>query len=184
MTDNERTEFSSNKGDVEAAGKDLAAALMELAEVKAKADANLAGWQRSQADFVNFRRRTEQEKEDAIRFANANLALRILPVLDDFERAVASLPSELSGNAWGDGMKHIERKLRTSLESAGLSPIQAMGEPFDPRFHEAITQGKGKEGMIVGELEKGYKFLDRVIRPSKVVVGNGEPDTTGQAGQE
>jgi len=154
MTDNESTEFSSNKGDSEAAGKDLAGALMELAELKAKADANLAGWQRSQADFVNFKRRTEQEKEEAIKFANANLALKILPVLDDFERAIASLPAELSGNAWANGVKHIERKLRTSLESAGLSPIKAIGEPFDPRFHEAITQGKGKEGMIVGELER------------------------------
>jgi molecular chaperone GrpE len=184
MTQDERSGFSSDQDNTESAGKDLATVLTELAEEKAKADANYAGWQRSQADFANYRRRTDQEKEEAIKFANANLSLKILPVLDDFERAVVSLPSDLSGNAWADGMRHIERKLRTLLESAGLSPIKAMGEPFDPRFHEAITQGKGKEGMIVGELEKGYKFLDRVIRPSKVVVGNGEPETTTRAGQE
>jgi molecular chaperone GrpE len=184
MTQDERPEFSPDHDDTESAGRDLATALTELAEAKAKADANYAGWQRSQADFANYRRRTDQEKEEAIKFANANLALRILPVLDDFERAIVSLPSDLSGNAWADGMRHIERKLRTLLESAGLSPIKAMGEPFDPRFHEAITQGKGKEGMVVGELERGYKFLDRVIRPSKVVVGNGEQETTTRAGQD
>jgi molecular chaperone GrpE len=176
-------DLSSDVGDSEPIGEDLDALRKELAEQKAKAEANLLGWQRAQADFLNFKRRTEQEKEDAIKFANANLALKLLPVLDDFERAVASLPQD-EKNAWVDGFKHIERKLRTSLEAAGLSPILALGMPFDPRVHEAMKQDKGQDGVVVGEVERGYKFLDRVIRPSRVVVGNGEDPQPAPAQQE
>lgn len=147
---------------------------LELAEQKAKAEANLAGWQRAQADHSNFKRRNEQEREESLKYANASLVLKVLPVLDDFERAVASLPAELSGNPWIDGIKLIERKLRTTLESQGLAAIQAVGEAFDPKLHEAVRQDKGKDGIVVAEMERGYTFLDRVIRASKVVVGNGD----------
>ena len=75
-----------------------------------------------------------------------------------------------------DGIKLIERKLRATLEAQGLSEIKALGEPFDPHFHEAVMQDKGKEGAVVEEVQKGYKFNDRVIRPTKVVVGNGEEE--------
>jgi molecular chaperone GrpE len=156
--------------------EEMAALKNELAAQKAQAEANLAGWQRAQADFANFKRRSEQEKEDLIKFANSMLVLRILPVLDDFERAVTSLPEDMRASSWVEGVKLIEKKLRNTLESQGLSPIQATGELFDPRFHEAIRQDKGKEGIIVAEMERGYKFQDRVIRPSKVVVGMGEEE--------
>jgi molecular chaperone GrpE len=146
----------------------------ELAEQKEKAEAAKAGWLRAQADLINFRRRNEQEREDSIKYGNVNLILKILPVLDDFERAVASLPRELSDDAWVDGVKHISRKLRTILEAAGLSAIEAVGEPFDPRVHEAVREAEGKEGIVLEEAEKGYRFLDKVVRPSKVIVGTGE----------
>jgi len=146
-----------------------------LAEIKTKAEANLAGWQRAQADFANYKKRSEQEKEEVVKYANAALVRIILPVLDDFERAVGSLPDDLQGHSWIDGVKLIERKLRSTLESQGLTPIKAVGEPFDPRFHDAVRQEKGPEGIVVAEAVKGYKFLDRVIRPSQVAVGIGEP---------
>ena len=122
-----------------------------LAEEKAKAENNLAGWQRAQADFINYKRRSEQEKEEIGKFANSTLMFSILPVLDDLERAFASIP-------------------------AHLAKLKALGEPFDPNLHEAAMHGKGKEGMVVEELQKGYKLHDRVIRPSMVVVGNGEEE--------
>jgi len=147
-----------------------------LAEEKAKVEANLTGWQRAQADFVNFKRRSEQEKADTIKFANSQLMLSLLPILDDFERAFDSVPSNLVKTGWADGIRLIERKLRTALETQGLSPISAVQEPFDPYQHEAIRQDKGQEGIVIEELQKGYKFHDRVIRPSKVVVGNGEDE--------
>ncbi len=156
--------------------EDIAGLKKELAELKDKADSYLGGWQRSQADFANFKRRSGEEREEARRLANAAVVLSLLPVLDDFERAIDAVPEECAGLGWVDGVRLIERKLRAALESHGLSEIKALGKPFDPNFHEAVMQGKGKEGVVVGETEKGYRLNDRVIRPSKVIVGNGEEE--------
>jgi molecular chaperone GrpE len=147
-----------------------------LAEKREKAEGYLANWQRAQADFINYKRRSEQEKEEISKFANAVLTLNLLPVLDDLERALASIPPKLVGFTWVEGISLIERKLRTSLEAQGLSQIKALDEPFDPELHEAAMHGKGKEGMVVEELQKGYKLHDKVIRPTMVVVGNGEEE--------
>jgi len=147
-----------------------------LAEVKAKAEANLAGWQRAQADFINYKKRSEQEKLDLSKFANSVLILNLLPVLDDFERAFSSIPPKMGKLSWLDGIKLIERKLWAILQAQGVSPIKALGEPFDPQFHEAVRQDKGKEGIVIEEVQKGYMLEDRVIRPTMVVVGNGEED--------
>ena len=154
--------------------EDIEALKQALAGEKAKAEANLAGWQRTQADFINYKRRSEQEKEEAIKFANSQLMLNLLPILDDLERAFASIPHRLAKFSWVDGIRLIERKLQVTLEAQGLSPIKALEEPFDPHQHEAIRQDKGKEGIVIEDVQKGYKFRDRVIRASKVVVGNGE----------
>ena len=155
--------------------EDIEALNQALAEEKERAEANLAGWQRAQADFANYKRRVEQEMQEIGKLANANLVLNILPALDDLERALTSMPEELSEVSWVDGIRLIDRKLRGTLESMGLSPIKAIGEPFDPNIHEAVMQGKGEEGMVITEVEKGYKFQDKIIRPTKVVVGSGEP---------
>jgi len=156
--------------------EDIETLKQSLAEEKAKAEANLAGWQRAQADFINYKRRSEQEKEEISKFANAMLMLNLLPILDDLERAFTSISPDLAKFSWLDGIRLIERKLRTALETQGLSPIKAVGEPFDPKLHEAAGHGKGKEEIVVEELRKGYKLHDRVIRPATVVVGNGEEE--------
>jgi molecular chaperone GrpE len=147
-----------------------------LAEEKARADANLAGWQRAQADFINYKRRSEQEKEDTAKFANAAIIDSLLPVLDDLDRAFSAIPAHLAKMSWVSGIKLIERKIWTNLEAQGLSQIKALGEPFDPNYHQAIRQDKGKEGVVIEELQKGYTLYDRVIRPTMVVVGNGEEE--------
>jgi len=159
-----------------AATEDIEALRKALAEETAKAEEYLAGWQRAQADFINYKRRTEQEKEEISQFANSILMLNLLPILDDVERALTSIPPRLAKLSWVDGIRLIERKLRASLEAQGLSQIKALGEPFDPNLHEAARLGKGKEGIVIEEIQKGYKLRDRVIRPSKVVVGNGEEE--------
>ena len=145
-----------------------------LAEEREKAKDYLANWQRAQADFVNYKRRSEQEKGLIGEFVSSELMLRLLPILGDLERAFASIPPDVAELSWVDGIRLIERNLRASLGAQGLSSIEAMGESFDPEFHEAVRQDKGEEGIVIGEVEKGYKLHDRVIRPSKVVVGNGE----------
>jgi molecular chaperone GrpE len=145
-----------------------------LTEAKAKAEANLAGWQRAQADFINYKKRSEQERQDLSKFANSVLILSLLPVLDDFERAFSSIPASTKKQSWLEGIKLIERKLWAILQAQGVSPIKALGEPFDPALHEAVRQDSGQEGIVIEEIQKGYLLEDRVIRPSKVVVGNGE----------
>lgn len=155
---------------------DIAALQKQLDEAKAKSEANLAGWQRAQADFVNYKRRCEQEMSDLTQFANASLILSVLPILDDFERAFTSNQSgkDALDPAWVEGMKLIEKKLKSTLEMQGLKQIKAKDEAFDPRLHEAVREGPGKEGVVIQEYEKGYKLHDKVLRPSKVMVGTGD----------
>jgi molecular chaperone GrpE len=171
-----QTEPEGQKNDIElgVAKIEIKELRQSLSEEKEKAEKNLTNWQRAQADFVNYKRRADQEKEEIGKFANSGLILKLLPFLDDMERAMASAPPELTEDNWVNGIKLIGRKLLTSLESQGVSVIKAVGESFDPRVHEAVRQVPGKEGIIIEEMQKGYKLGDKVLRPSQVVVGNGE----------
>jgi molecular chaperone GrpE len=139
----------------------------------AEKDENLRGWQRAQADFANYRRRAEQERAELIKQAEGRLIGDLLPVIDDLDRAIAGLPAELSGMTWVDGILLIERKLRTVLELHGVTPIEAVGQEFDPHQHEAVLrEGEaGEATTVVAELQKGYRLHDRVLRPSLVKVG-------------
>ena len=148
--------------------------IKQLEEKKIEAEANLAGWKRAQADFINYKRRAEQEKEDTVKYCTTNFITNILPVLDDFERAEATIPPDQANKCLLDGMKMVERKLTSFLEGQGVTEIKALGEPFDPNIHEAVMQANGEEGIVVKEFEKGYKLYDRVIRASKVAVGTGK----------
>jgi molecular chaperone GrpE len=142
-----------------------------LEEERAKAEKYLSNWQRAEADFANYKRRTEQERDEQRRLANASLIINLLPILDDLERALASLDIRLAGLTWFDGVRLIHRKLQLILENAGVSPIQAEGQTFEPRFHEAIQYAEGEEGKVVAEVQRGYKLYDRVLRPAMVIVG-------------
>ena len=156
--------------------EDIEALKQSLAEERAKAEGYLANWQRAQADLINYKRRSEQEREELGKFANATFMYSLLPILDDLERAFASIPSKLTQLNWVEGIRLIGRKLQASLEAQGLSQIKAEGEPFDPNLHEAVRQDKGKEGIVIEELQKGYLLHDRLLRPTMVVVGNGEEE--------
>jgi molecular chaperone GrpE len=153
--------------------QDIETLQQALAEEKEKAENYLASWQRCQADFVNYKQRAEQEKSEIIEFANSTLVSNLLPIMDDLERAFASVPADLEESNWTEGIRLIYNKLKTSLEAQGLTEIEARGKPFDPHLHEAIMQQNGKEGMVIEELQKGYKFKEKVIRPSLVTVGRG-----------
>ena len=177
MAQQEPEETQTNDTELEVTEtEDIETLKQALAEEKTKADDYLANWQRAQADFINYKRRTEQEKKEIIKFANTTLMLNLLPVLDDMERAFSSMPPRLAKLGWIDGIRLIERKLKSGLEAQGLSPIEALSETFDPNFHEAAMHAKGKEGIVIEELQKGYTLHDRIIRPTKVIVGNGEEE--------
>jgi molecular chaperone GrpE len=146
----------------------------ELAEAKKKADEYLSNWQRSQADFSNYRRRMTQEQQDRLINANASLFCDILPVLDDLELAINHIPEEHARSKWVEGVRLVERKFKSILEKQGIKPICALGMAFDPALHEAIKQEKGPEGAVIAEVQKGYTLNGKLIRPSRVIVGSGE----------
>jgi molecular chaperone GrpE len=144
-----------------------------VAEEEAKAVKYLANWQRAQADFVNFKRRTEQEKGDIIRLANAGLIFNLLSVVDDMERALDNIPDKLAGSKWVDGIVLIYRKFMAILEANGISEMKALGAQFDPSLHEAVMQVEGESDKVIAVVQKGYMLNDRVLRPARVKVGNG-----------
>ena len=157
--------------------EDIESLKQALAEEKKKSEEYLANWQRAQADFINFKRRTEQERLEFNRFANAELAREILSALDDLERAIEAVPPKLAKNEWVDGIRLVERKFNSSLDGQGITPMESLGESFDPNYHEALRQAAGEEGIITEVFQKGYMIGDRVLRPARVVVGNGEEET-------
>ena len=149
-----------------------------LEEEMAKAERYLSNWQRSEADFSNYKKRLEQEKNETASYANWALILNLLPVLDDLDRAIDAAPPELANITWFEGIKLIQKKLWTVLKSNGISEVQALGKQFDPSLHEAVAHLEGEEGMVVSEIQKGYKLKDRLLRPSLVGVGKGNAQQT------
>jgi len=171
----EKSEAKSEEIEQETAESEIEKLKKDLEEKEAEAEAHLTGWKRAQADFINYRRRCEQEKEETIKYSNTNFILNILPLLDDFERAYTVISTDQAGAQLVEGVKIVERKFRSFLEGQGVTEIKALGEQFDPNFHEAVLQVDGEEGKVIQEFEKGYKLYDRVIRASKVGVGKGKP---------
>jgi len=154
----------------------LEQARSQAEEQRRKAETYLDLAQRSQADFLNYKRRTEQDRERTVKDANAALLTQLLPVLDDLQRAVESVPSELAGNAWAAGVGLIGQKLSQILDRQGLEKIGAEGEPFDPRVHEAVAYQEHPnydEGQVAQVYSAGYRLHDRVLRPAQVVVARG-----------
>ena len=146
----------------------------ELEDTRAKGEEHLYNWQRSAADFANYKRRTDEERSAATRFSAALLIGKLLSVLDDFDRALESVPPDAQ-DAWIEGVKLVERKLRSVLESEGVTPIGALGQPFDPNLHEAVAHEQTTEhadNAVIGEVQRGYMLHDRVLRPSLVRVAN------------
>ena len=143
----------------------------ELAEIEQKADEYLRLAQRTQADFINYRRRVDEERAQQARDAN----LSILPIVDDFERAFSNAsPAELESN-WAKGVQLVERNLRSLLAAEGVERIAAEGAEFDPREHEAVGSQPtpdAPEGRVLHVVRHGYRKGDRVIRPVQVIVAS------------
>jgi len=179
MTEHEAAEQPQPESDTAAGAAPQAGEAVPLEqrveEERAKAERYLANWQRAQADFINYKRRTEQERCDLTVVANAESTRKLLPVVDDLERAFRMLPAEAEEFAWAEGFRLIYKKMKDLLASQGLQEIETVGKPFDPRVHEAVGYEEGGEnGIIIREEQKGYRFCDRVLRPSLVVVGKGK----------
>jgi molecular chaperone GrpE len=142
----------------------------KLEETQAKADEFMDGWQRARAEFDNYRKRIERENSQVYQNAVGNIIKRYLPVLDDLERALQARPADLS---WAAGIDLIYRKLQSILDSEGIKRIEAVGQAFDPNFHEAIVQEHSDvlpSGHVIAVVQNGYMLGDKVIRPAMVRV--------------
>ena len=142
----------------------------QLEEARAKAAENLDGWQRAQAEFINYKNRVQRDRELDFASMKGDIIKKVLPVLDDLERALANRPE---GNTWANGMELIARKFQNILEAEGIKRIEATGQPFDPNFHEAISSEPNEDvesGHVIEVVQNGYMLGERVIRPAMVRV--------------
>ena len=150
---------------------DFDALQVDLDTWQVKASEYLDGWQRSRADFANYKKRVEREQEQVYLNAAGSIIKRYLDVLDDLERALKNRPETGEGAAWAEGIELIYRKLSALLEHEGVKAMQADGEYFDPNLHEAITQENNQDfesGQIIEVIKQGYLLGDRVLRPAQV----------------
>lgn len=153
----------SRKSEIEALQK-------QIEEAQAKAAENLDGWQRAQAEFINYKNRVQRDRELDYASMKGDIIKKVLPVLDDMERALENRPEDSS---WASGMELIARKFRSVLEAEGMKRIEAKGQPFDPNFHEAISSEPSDEvesGHVIAVVQTGYMLGERVIRPAMVRV--------------
>ncbi len=136
-------------------------------------DEYLAGWQRAKADFLNYKKEEMARVGELMNFAKTQWILGVLPVIDNWERALLHTPEELKESEWVRGIKQIENQLKDFLKSEGVEEVKTIGEKFNPELHEAIDQEEnesGESGEILEVLEKGYTLDNKLIRPAKVKV--------------
>ena len=131
---------------------------------------------RSQADFENYKKRSAREKEEAIKYANSSLLERLVAIIDNFELGLEAAKGEREQSPIYSGMTLVLKQLSDLLAENGLQPIEAEGKKFDPNLHEAIAREPGDqfpEGIVLRQIRRGYRFRDRLLRPSSVVVSSG-----------
>lgn len=163
----EETELPENEEQVSA---EIETLQKQLEEAQAKADENLDGWQRSQAEFINYKNRVQRDRETDYASMKGDIIKKMLPVLDDLERSLAHRPE---GDKWAEGVELVARKFQNILESEGVKRIEAAGQLFDPNFHEAISSEPNEEvesGHVIEAVQTGYMLGERVIRPAMVRV--------------
>lgn len=166
----ETTSETKEEGTADSAADD------ELVTLRAQLEAANDAFLRARADFANFKRRTEEEKETLRQYLLADLLTRLLPVVDDFDRALAAATQTPETERLIAGIEGIHRKLTDLLAREGVLPIEAVGQPFDPNLHNAVLREEGgdyPENTVVEELQKGYTLGARVLRPTLVKVATG-----------
>ena len=147
--------------------------ISQLEALEVKAQENLDGWQRSQAEFANYKKRVARDQERLSSETRGRVIIRYLEIADDMSRALNNRPDKGEGADWANGVELVYRKLLSYLEAEGVTQMDVEGKTFDPNLHEAISQEESedfKSGAIIEVLEAGYMLADRVLRPAKVKV--------------
>jgi len=160
----------SRSSDREQLSAEVESLKKQLAEADSKASEYKDSWLRSQAEFQNYRKRQDRDNEMMYNSMKGDIIKKVLPALDDLERALQNRPAE---DAWANGIELVVRKFQNILESEGVTKIEALGAEFDPNFHEAISHEPAdgvQSGHVIGVVQNGYMLGDRVIRPALVRV--------------
>jgi molecular chaperone GrpE len=145
----------------------------DLATVIAERDDYLDRLQRSMAEFANYRRRVEQDRNRAREIATSNILVQLLPIMDDLERAIANVPADQAETSFVQGVQFIQKKLAGLFERESVTPIAAVGQPFDPAVHEAVaTEDGSTQNVVVEVYQTGYRHGEQVLRPAMVKVGD------------
>lgn len=149
----------------------------KISELEEKIADLTAGWQRTQADFVNYKKQSTDERVKLVASASSDLIYDLLPVLDHFQLAAKHLPPDLQNSDWAIGIQHIEKQMESILSENGLMRIESIGAEFDPFTHEALEEVESEKpaGIIVEEILSGYKYNGNVLRPAKVKVSKNPP---------
>ena len=172
----EKNKIEDNKKDL-----NLEELKKQLGECQKLKDEYLAGWQRARADFLNYKKEELERIGDILKYGDLGLILKILPILDNFYLTEKKLPENLKADVNIKGILQIKNQILDFLKNQGIEEIKTVGEKFDPNFHEAVeeiepssakaTEGKDiKSGIIVEEIQKGYKINGKLLRPAKVRV--------------
>ncbi len=164
------TAVQTQVAEIESLQKRLDEAETRAREFEAKSAENLDGWQRAVAEFQNYKKRIDRDRDSDKAIMKGDLIKRVLPVLDDLERALQNRPAD---DPWANGIELIARKFQSILEAEGLKRIEAEGVPFDPNFHEAISYEPAdglESGHVIGVVQNGYMLGDYVVRPAMVRV--------------
>lgn len=152
---------------------EIAALKQELENTRSKSEEYLDGWQRSRAEFANYKKRVEREQAQIFQTASGAIIKRYLEIIDDLERALANRPQQEESALWAEGIELIYRKFLSLLENEGVMLMQTQGEQFDPNLHEAISSEENDEfqsGQIIEVIKQGYTQGERVLRPAVVRV--------------
>jgi molecular chaperone GrpE len=160
---------------------EAAAAGLDLETVAAERDRYLDQLQRTAADFANYRRRTEQERAQQRLTANEQLLREIVPVLDDLQRGLGALPPDERDSKFAEGMRWVEQKFLTTLKKHGVTPIESLGQTFDPSVHEAVEADPAGGDTVVAVYAPGYRLGNDVLRPAMVKVGT---ESRSRGGEE
>jgi molecular chaperone GrpE len=164
---------TSSNGENTAIEQDLAAEVNQLAELTKKIAELQDKLLRTQADFDNYRKRMAREKEEAVKYANADLLETILPVVDNFELGLQAAENAADAKSILLGMQMVKTQLQRFLADCGVTEVESIGKKFDPHLHDALSQQESTEhedGTIIGQQRKGYKLKDRLLRPAAVIV--------------
>ena len=174
----EADENMDQSAEAQAVANETAKAGAEVARLGADLEELRQTLQRRQADFENYKKRHAREKEDAIKYANGALLERFLPIVDNFELGLAAARGEGKESPIFSGMSLVFKQLNDFLVETGVQPIEAVGRKFDPNLHEAIAHepsAEVPEGSVIRQTRRGYRYKDRLLRPSSVVVSSGPP---------